>query len=288
MKTETINVTPQMAADWLAFNTGNRPLRRAGVESLKSAFLRGEYVQTHQGIAFSASGELIDGQHRLTAISELRDGVFPMQVTRGALDPSFAVIDIGIKRTAADSLKEEDKRLVESARLIAAMCNTKRSSITPTMLIPIIDEIRTVHSRLLSFCPTAVRTWSSSPVRVAAVYAMLSGEPQDYVKSVYHSLVHLEYDAMPTVAKALCRAHANGAIRASDSLDMMARCMIVFSEKKAGISRIQIIDTAPAVAQIRGMFSHLIAPETEASPHKKATPAGVAKGALQRNFIRSA
>lgn len=287
MKTETINVTPQMAADWLCLNTINRPIRRTAVEALKSAFMRGEYLQTHQGIAFSAGGQLIDGQHRLTAISELRDGVFPMSVTRGALENSFQVIDTGVKRNASDSLREDDRRLVESARLIAYICNKKRANITAVMLIPILKEIRTVHDRLISFCPATVKTWSSAPVRVAAVYSMLAGESQDYVKSVYWALCHMNYDAMPTVAKSLCRAHASGSIRASASIDMMARCMTVFSEKKAGITKIQIGDTSPAVAQIRQMFAHLIA--DEAMPEtKKAAHVGAAKGSLQRNFIMAA
>lgn len=61
-------VTPKMAAEWLKLNTANRKLRRWWASAIASAIKRGEYVCTHQGVAFSASGVLLDGQHRLVAI----------------------------------------------------------------------------------------------------------------------------------------------------------------------------------------------------------------------------
>lgn len=286
MKTEVINVTPHLAAEWLMRNTSNRPLRRGAVEALKTAFMRGEYIQTHQGIAFSASGELLDGQHRLTAISEMRDGSFPMNVSRGVPDDAYRVTDIGVKRSAADSLREEDRRLVEAARLIAVLCIKERRSITPISLMPIIEEIRAPHNQLLAFCPTVSKTWSCAAFRVAAVYSMLAGEDRDYVKSVYWALVHLQYDAMPASAKALCRAHANGAIRASNVNDTLARAMVVFSQRKGGVTKIQIANPSEYVDRVRGMFGHLVLDVSEIQ--KKAAHEGAAKGNLPRKFIRAA
>lgn len=285
MKSEIIIVTPQIASEWLSANVSNRPLRRTVVDGLKAAFIRGEYVQTHQGIAFSLAGELLDGQHRLTAISELRDGAFPMLVTQGLADEAFQVMDIGVKRTAADSLRNDDKRVVEAARLIAFICTNKRASVTPTMLIPIIDSISRSHNSLIAFCPTVARTWSAAPVRLAAVLTMMTGGDADYVRLIYRSLVTSDFDSMPRVAQALYKSHVNGHVRASDHADMISRCMDVFSPRKANNGRIQIKDSGEATAKVRSVFGHLIERDEETLPQKKkATPSGVAKGGLRSDY----
>ena len=276
MKAEIVNVTPQMAADWLSFNEDNRPLRRTVVNGLKAAFARGEYIQTHQGIAFSKTGKLLDGQHRLTAISELRDGLFPMLVTWGVSENAFQVMDIGVKRSTADALRI-DRRVVEVARLIGVICMVNRASVSPMMLVPIIDRIQDAHDSLLSFCPATVKAWSAAPVRLAAVTSILSGVDQDYVKAVYRSLVMSEFDAMPPVAQALYRNYVSGAVRASDVNDMLARCLDVFSPKKANNKKIQIKDTLDALARVKTLFGDLIE-QGRPEPKKIATQEWAAKG----------
>src|SRR3954467_14111979 len=63
-----VEVTPDLAAQWLRANTGNRPVREAHVRSLAEEITADRWKVTHQGIAFSLSGRLMDGQHRLRAV----------------------------------------------------------------------------------------------------------------------------------------------------------------------------------------------------------------------------
>jgi len=282
MRTEIVNVTPKLASKWLAMNINNRPLRRTVVDGLKAAFLRGEYIQTHQGIAFSTTGELLDGQHRLTAISELGSGEFRMVVAWDVHQDSFQVIDIGAKRTPADALRIEDRRLVEAARLVGAICLNKKTNVTPMMLLPIIDAIQDPHDAIVSFCPTQAKCWSSSPVRLGAVICMMTGGNHDYIKATYRALVLADFDAMSPVARALFSSHIRGVVRASNSYDMLARCMIVFHDKKANLTRIQINDTSEAIAKVKATFSSLI-PDVSEPEKKKASPKGLAKSVLQSN-----
>lgn len=287
MKSEIVNVTPQMAADWLSLNEDNRPLRRTTVDGLKAAFARGEYLQTHQGIAFSKAGKLLDGQHRLTAISELRDGLFPMLVSWGVAENAFQVMDIGVKRSPADALRMTDRRVVEVARLIGVMCMVKRANVTPVMLVPIIDRIQRAHDSLLAFCPSIARTWSSAPIRLAAVASLIAGGDADYIRATYRSLVMSDFDSMPPVARALYKAHVSGVVRASDVNDMLSRCMSVFNAKKATNTKIQIKDNLESVARIRDLFGDLIQ-QDEPWAKKTATPEGVAKSVLPLHFNRVA
>jgi hypothetical protein len=49
-------ITPARAAELLEANTTNRPLSRAVVRSFAEAMRRGEWLVTHQGIAFDVNG----------------------------------------------------------------------------------------------------------------------------------------------------------------------------------------------------------------------------------------
>ncbi len=95
---------PQMAAEILRYNEGNRKLDRSTVELYAGAMKRGEWKLSHQGVAIDDRGNLLDGQHRLAAV--VRSGVsVPMLVVRGVDRDSFSVVDTGKRRSASDSLK---------------------------------------------------------------------------------------------------------------------------------------------------------------------------------------
>ncbi len=118
MKTTTETVTPELAAKWLhpSINRDNRGLRDSHVEYLTQQILAGKWQVTHQGIAFAESGRLIDGQHRLNAIS--RAGIpVQCQVTRGMDEDAFQVVDCGLKRAAYDRI-----HLVNDPQQNATVC----------------------------------------------------------------------------------------------------------------------------------------------------------------------
>lgn len=290
MKIEIIIITPQIASEYLSFNADNRPLRRTVVDGYKAAFMRGEYVMTHQGIAFNEAGILSDGQHRLTAISEMRDGSFPMIVTRGLSDDAFKNIDGGVKRSAADALKE-DKKLVEAARLIAVLSSKGESRSAPSvaMLIPYVDEIAYDHMELMGAYAGTVKTWSSAPVRVAAIICIRKGIDIDYVKSIYRMLASRDLDAMPSVARSLFKAEASGAVKARNAVDMLGRCLSVFDPKKAHNKIIKVYSTASTYAIVRDSFSEIVSAQnkmlTDGRGEKKATQTGVAKSISRPNYL---
>ena len=290
---DKIDITPEIALQFLSFNADNRPLRRTVVENFKGALLRGEYVMTHQGVAFSEAGILMDGQHRLTAISELRDGSFPMLVTRGLPDDAFKSMDGGVKRTASDALKE-DKRLVEAARLIAVLCSRSESKSSPTvpMLIPYIEEIALNHAELMDAYSSAVKTWTSAPVRVAAIVALREGADIDYVKSIYRLLATRDLDAMPPVARALFKSESSGVVRASNTTDMIARCLVVFDRRRAQNKIIKVNGTASTYALIRESFKEIVEQQATVvlgiKGEKKAAPLSAAKGISRAHYLTAA
>jgi hypothetical protein len=75
VRNRVVTITPARAAELLAANSTNRPLSRAVVHGFAEAMRRGEWMVTHQGIAFDVHGVLVDGQHRLAAIIDADQSV---------------------------------------------------------------------------------------------------------------------------------------------------------------------------------------------------------------------
>ena len=62
-------VTPRMAADWLdKHNTLNRKVRQGKIDQFAHDMLAGNWVLSHQGLAFDIDGRIVSGQHRLHAV----------------------------------------------------------------------------------------------------------------------------------------------------------------------------------------------------------------------------
>jgi hypothetical protein len=113
-------ITPARAEELLEANTTNRPLSKSTVRSFAEAMRRGDWLVTHQGIAFDTSGVLVDGQHRLAAVIEAD---LPVELTVFTeVDPNtFDVLDTGKRRNAADVLAIEGEK---STVMLAAMVRT--------------------------------------------------------------------------------------------------------------------------------------------------------------------
>jgi hypothetical protein len=82
LRSQWIDITPALAKTWLENNFRNRPLREDTVKAYARDMILGLWVATHQGIAFNDKDELIDGQHRLSAIV-LANKTVRMMVTFG-------------------------------------------------------------------------------------------------------------------------------------------------------------------------------------------------------------
>lgn len=262
MKIEIVVMTPALAAEMLQRNVGNRPLRRGTVDALKAAFMRGEYVMSHQGIALF-NGNVLDGQHRLVAISEM-PATFTCQILVTHLDnaDAYTVMDIGFKRTASDILGE-DRRLVECARFLATLYLGRSNTITPTYLAPFIEHAREPHVALMAFCSTVGKVWSSAPIRAAYCVISFSGGDVDHAKLVYRALVLQDFAAMPRCAHAVVRANINRRLSGSNYFDTFARARRVLDPKNANKSKVQINDVKAEIEDARQIIHREIFGDTK-------------------------
>lgn len=178
-------ITPQIAKAYLACGvSNNRHINKMIVNKYKTDIANGNWMATHQGIAFDENGLLIDGQHRLTAIVESGVSV-PMLVTRGVERPGLLVIDSGKTRTASDSLKISGYDVVirsHNAHAFVKQLNVIKFGAQPSKIWT-NDEILAELTKYYNLCNFVVykathlknRTRVSAPELVAVFSALASG-----------------------------------------------------------------------------------------------------------------
>lgn len=161
-----VMVTPEMAARWLEeFNSHNRPLRLSLVKFYANQMRLGLWMLTHQGIAFSVNGTLIDGQHRLAAV--VMSGVsVKFWVCRGADMESQIVVDDHAKRTPLDAMSlaslslngELTKNYVATARamMISSSWSYKWSKVELRDFIEAHHDAISYGNRLITALPHKV------------------------------------------------------------------------------------------------------------------------------------
>lgn len=135
-----VEITPELAKKWLAANKDNRHARPSHINNLAREIKNGKWTLTHQGIAFSSAGRLIDGQHRLEAIIAAGEPVF-MAVFIGLDDNMFGALDRGIRRTLTDELRDDSRR-VQPSTFIASLIMDARGTPSPWDVRKVLDVYR--------------------------------------------------------------------------------------------------------------------------------------------------
>lgn len=126
MKTQVMTITPKKAQELLEGNKRNRPVRKSHVRQLAEEMKAGKWVVNGVPIIFNGK-LLIDGQHRLLACVE-SGKPFETLVVSDVAPNSFLTIDVGRKRTAADTLAtrgEENYSALAAAAYIVEVYYSK-------------------------------------------------------------------------------------------------------------------------------------------------------------------
>lgn len=110
-------ISSATAARWMERNARNRPISPVTVEKYRRDMIDGQWVYAADPLRFDTLGNLLDGQHRLTALA-LCDGLtLPFLVVRGLPTETQMVMDQGRKRHAGQQLALKG---VKNATAVAA------------------------------------------------------------------------------------------------------------------------------------------------------------------------
>lgn len=145
MKVELIDVTPDLAQAWLSKNAHNRKMNARRAANLAAYMRSGEWQVNGETIILSENGLLLDGQHRLKAVTLFGRAV-PMMVAFGASDSAFATIDTGKARSPGDILSMSDIKnptaCAAAAKLIWQLMHQQPMmvAVPPSYLLKIIER----------------------------------------------------------------------------------------------------------------------------------------------------
>lgn len=201
---ETIG--PQQATRYLANNGVNRRLVRSRVHMFAEILKAGHFQTTHQGIAFNDKDEIIDGQHRLTAVAETGIPI-QVQVTRGipAAHARSYMVDCGKNRSAED--------LTGIPRIRSLPCSRIGGLLITYGAIPgaLVEDINQAFDAELTKLVDAVnasqnktRTGSGLMAGVAIAMAMYP-DRQDEILQQYAQFVNLDTHKMWTSVRTLIK-----------------------------------------------------------------------------------
>lgn len=116
-RTDIVTVTPELAAQWLTRNPQNRHLRKTVFNNYARDMAAGRWVMNGETIKFDTAGNLLDGQHRLKAVTVAGQSI-DMLVVTGLDARAQETMDVGAKRTMADALSLRDEK---NATVLAAV-----------------------------------------------------------------------------------------------------------------------------------------------------------------------
>lgn len=104
IRTQVETVTPKKAEQWLRKNASNRRLSDITVNAMVRDIQSGHWQLTPEAITFNVRGDLLNGQHRLTAVIKSGCSV-KMTISRGWSHSVRGVLDRTRRRTITDRMK---------------------------------------------------------------------------------------------------------------------------------------------------------------------------------------
>lgn len=155
-------ISPKKALEYLGRNVNNRPIRKSVVNEYAEAMSAGEWTLNGDMIRFNENGDLIDGQHRLSAC--VQSGVtIETYIGRGLGHAAFDTFDKGSPRQLRDQLARQGERyystLAAAIKLFFALNQgqsfVKSAKVRPTQANEILDKHPRLRDSNLFACENA-------------------------------------------------------------------------------------------------------------------------------------
>lgn len=204
MNAQVMQITPEIAKGFLEKNSVNRLLRNGHIKYLQHAMETGNWIPSNQSIGLSTTGELIDGQHRCSAI--INSGrTIEMVVVHDVSPLAFKVIDSGVGRQLADRVSyHPDKAMnaaitstyVSLAKLLGILSTNHKTAVADTDIIH--DEYGVEVSNVVGILKNAKNKpkWCISTMFRAAVALYWRVDPDKAADFLQKSItgVNLAHD----------------------------------------------------------------------------------------------
>jgi hypothetical protein len=246
-------ISPHVAKQYLERNHKNRSLTKERVNALSRDIQSDAFMVTHQCIAFNANGDLIDGQHRLSAVVATGKSVQMYVARYERTETAMALpFDNGLTRKHYDILDITRKQteLASAVLRIKGRANT----FTSADIQACVDHHESQFNTVLE-CSSNTAKHRSSAGAKAAIALLIKKNPQaaDEIIQQYVKFLNFDLDGMwPSVA-ACVRALEN--IRASGGSTMQkmvaSRVWYAFQPENKHLKLIRILDENALIAEMQ-------------------------------------
>lgn len=251
-------ITPDDAAEWLAKNAINRPVRRSAVIQYAADMAAGDWREADAPITRRADGVLLDGQHRLSAIiaSGVTIGAW-VHIVSDDVDPMTLRVDVGKPRSIVD-ITGVTTRQAATARQLLRMASTSQTH-SIDVVHGVIERIAPEYDQLTH----STRRGLSGAGIVSAACFSINANPSDSanIAAQFDAMVlgQFDYPFWPAVASGMrqCIDDTGGQMAQARAFVRMVRA---FSPKGRASSRVTIKDLdarraelAPKVAAYIGV-----------------------------------
>lgn len=183
-------ITPEVAAAYLQKNVSNRPIQRMTVKNYARDMLNGKWELNEQGIGFYENGNLVNGQHRLSAVIEAGIPV-EMYVTYNVPNNSF-IHDRGRGRTMKNILDMNgfsasiaSNALIGGVNFLFSLCG--KGKVTDKTIIDFCNENEEILSKCVSIVSSGSKTGicKKAPIIAATFCALYNGINEDILREFF-------------------------------------------------------------------------------------------------------
>lgn len=237
----------------LATKAINRRVVPSSVMYFVSEIQQGTFATTHQGIAINSSDRLVDGQHRLTAIS-ITGIPQEMSVTYGySQDAAMQIpLDCGAKRQFYQQVGISTNHAADIDRCLQIVAEDNRRFSTSERMMG-LKIIRPLQEKLHEICPGFKRAMSVTVNRVAVLLRISGGN--DYAARQYRALVHQAYNEMTPAIQGYCRKLTKDGLKLEETISVkQARAWLAFDPERANNDRQQVPNAANQLNEMRAVL----------------------------------
>lgn len=253
---EPVKVTPEMARAWLDKNAANRKIRPSKVEAYKADMIAGRWRGGDGMLKLDHLGNVINGQHRLTAFL---DSGLPfiwllVQVDEG--DSRSFRGDNGITRTIRDASGDPTALSATATVLLRAFAMRTYSR------DEIIDASRAIDPYWAMLTSGTRQRWTRSGI-IAGVVLNIYRFPADAaaIAEQYNAIADRTHPFQSWVSvHALWRQMDIGMAKSTISTptDQFLRAAIAFNPSGRNLTKIQIKDPAYGLKGIRPVIGKML------------------------------
>jgi len=250
-----VEVTPEIAKVWLSANSENRAIRKSHVTSLARDISEDRWKFTHQGVAFSETGRLIDGQHRLTAIIKANKPAM-LTVFLGISDNMFGALDRGATRSIRDEIGKTSTWVDPAGFLAKMVLPGDARKLTPSDVQAVMAAFRNeLHDVVTTFSGYAPGR-SSAGIKGALIVRLSISEPshRKYLLNQWKAFAKLDLENMDrstaSMLKRLDRARGGIDGGSVGPLERAAIAWVAWGPDRT-LQRIILHDPGKSLAEIR-------------------------------------